>query len=224
MLCGCSISHSRVVSGPHNRVCYELRAKPDSGEMDSLNIAERDAFMRGRKLVAVISDAASTGISLHASCTAANQRRRVHITVELPFSADKCIQQLGRTHRSNQASAPLYMLAVTELGGEVRFASAVARRLQSMGALTRGDRAAASGLDLRAYNLDSPLGQRALKTMGEAILGDASQLPRGVDVATLLDSCDLSSLPVQEGVVGIGWHTEEPTLHSCNRSMATPCR
>lgn len=74
--------HSRVVRTSNGRVCYELRAKPDSGDMDSLNIAERDAFMRGRKLVAVISDAASTGISLHASRTAINQRRRVHITVE----------------------------------------------------------------------------------------------------------------------------------------------
>ena len=51
---------------PGDRPVYKLRAKPDSAELDSLNVRETEAFMSGRKLVAIVSDAASTGISLHA--------------------------------------------------------------------------------------------------------------------------------------------------------------
>jgi hypothetical protein len=39
----------------------------------------------------------------------------VHITVEIPFNSSAFVQQLGRTHRSNQVSGPEYIAVITDL-------------------------------------------------------------------------------------------------------------
>ena len=163
----------RLVRSPTGAVTFQLRGAQDD-DVDQVNIIECNRFMKGTKQVAIISDAASTGISLHASNECPNSRRRMHFTMELPWSADKAVQQLGRTHRSNQASGPIYSLVVTDLGGERRFAAAVAKRLQSLGALTKGDRRAAAGQNLHEFDLDNQYGRDSVRKILEAIDGGTS--------------------------------------------------
>lgn len=146
------------------RIEYRKRT-PEGVAMDRANLHEMEQFQQCRKRVAIISDAASTGISLHSSNRAQNKQRRVHVTLELGWSADKQMQTFGRTHRSDQAVPPEYVLLSTELGGEKRFSSTIARRLGSLGALTKGDRGAADTGDLAKYNFETEEGRAALSLL-----------------------------------------------------------
>ena len=168
----------RLVKTAEGKVKYEARNATNAASMEMQNMHEKAQFMDGKKFVAIISEAASQGISLQADKRVKNQRPRVHLTLELPWSADKAVQQLGRTHRSNQSSGPAYKFLLSGVGGEKRFAVAVAKRLESLGALTQGDRRAtvgAQGLGLSSFNMDTVVGKKALDTMLTHIFSDDSE-------------------------------------------------
>ena len=99
-----------------------------------------EEFQAGRARVAVVTTAGSHGLSLHDVGQCDNGVRRAHLLLELPWSAEAFVQQCGRSSRTGQRSAPLYELLVSDVPAESRFSLAVWQRLQSMGALTRGDR------------------------------------------------------------------------------------
>ena len=52
----------------------------------------------------------------------------------------------GCTHRSNQVSAPEYIFLISALSGEQRFASIVAKWLESLGALAHPRRSKSHGV------------------------------------------------------------------------------
>ena len=162
------------VTGRSRRV---LRIADSSGERLALrnrpasaNLAETAAFMAGDKRILVFSMAGGTGRSYHADLGCGNTARRIHYLLEPGWRADQAIQGLGRTHRTHQASAPLFRPVTTDVKGERRFIATIARRLDSLGAITRGQRdsqTAMGGGDATLFrasdNLESPYAKVALR-------------------------------------------------------------
>lgn len=108
-------------------------------------LAETDEFNAGKRRVLVFSQAGGTGRSFHADRRFGNQQKRIHYLVQAGWKADAALQGFGRTHRSNEAQPPEYVLASTDLRGHQRFITTVARRLAQLGSLTAGDRTTAGG-------------------------------------------------------------------------------
>jgi hypothetical protein len=106
--------------------------------------ADVDAFMAGKKRILVFSQAGGTGRSYHADLDAENQEQRVLYCVEPGWSSSKCVQGMGRVHRANQRTEPELVLVTTNLKAQRRFLSTIARRLDQLGALTKGQRQTAS--------------------------------------------------------------------------------
>ena len=154
------------VTGRSRRIVVDMAGRQRiENRSPRTNLAETDAFMRGAKKILIFSDAGGTGRSYHASLSAENQSRRIHYLLEPGWRADAAIQGLGRTHRTHQASAPLFRPVSTDCRGERRFISTIARRLDSLGALTRGQRqTGGQGLFDPRDNLESDYAKEALET------------------------------------------------------------
>ena len=150
---------SRRVVRKGERLAVENRAA-------SANLAETTAFMDDKKSILVFSDAGGTGRSYHADLAARNQRLRIHYLLEPGWKADAAIQGLGRTNRTNQAQPPLFRPIATNVKAEKRFLSTIARRLDTLGAITRGQRqTGGQGLFRPEDNLESPYARDALRQL-----------------------------------------------------------
>lgn len=201
----------RVVQSDDGQVMYESRSEADI-PLEILNIKEKERFMNSEKDIAIISEAASSGISLQSDRRVKNQRRRVHITLELPWSADRAIQQFGRTHRSNQVNAPEYIFLISELAGERRFASIVAKRLESLGALTHGDRRATESRDLSSFNIDNKYGRMALESAMKTMMGYEHPI-----VPPPEDYKGDFFADIQNALVGVGMILREDSIYQLDK-------
>jgi predicted RNA methylase len=148
---------SRRIVKRGDRLCVESRPA-------SANFAETSAFMDDEKRILVFSDAGGTGRSYHADLACKNQRRRIHYLLEPGWRADAAIQGLGRSNRTNQKQPPVFRPVATDVKGEKRFLSTIARRLDTLGAITRGQRqTGGQGLFRADDNLESPYAKAALR-------------------------------------------------------------
>jgi hypothetical protein len=172
----------RETKGGRERLALQKRS-------GSANLAETQAFMDDQKRILVFSEAGGTGRSYHADLNARNQRLRVHYLLEAGWKADSAIQGLGRSNRTNQAQPPLFRPVTTNVKGEKRFLSTIARRLDSLGALTRGQRqTGGQGLFREEDNLESPYAKAALRQLYHALYGGQ------------LDCCSLKDFEAYTGL------------------------
>ncbi len=128
------------------------------------NLDEARAFMDNEKGALVFSEAGGTGRSYHADRSVRNQRQRYHYLAEAGWRADTAIQGLGRTNRTNQAQPPIFRAVTSNIRAGKRFISTIARRLDSMGAITKGQRqTGGAGLFRPEDNLEGTYARAALR-------------------------------------------------------------
>ena len=180
------------------------------------NQSEMEAFQDGRKRVLIFSDAGGTGFSFHADKTKKNQQKRIHYMLQPGWNAAKAVQGLGRTNRSNQAHKPHVILVTTDVPGQRRFTSTIARRLEQLGALTQGDRSAQNkGLFNEGDNLEGRQSQiavnRLIPMLSKDILEamnikpqtDRRGRPEEVPVSQFLNRVLALDIDVQRHVFGL---------------------
>src|ERR1700689_2513026 len=154
------------VTGRSRRIVRKGERLVVENRAGAANLAEAQAFMDDAKRILVFSDAGGTGRSYHADLGAKNRRLRVHYLLEAGWKADTAIQGLGRSNRTNQAQPPLFRPVATNVKAEKRFLSTIARRLDTLGAITRGQRqTGGQGFFRPEDNLESPYARDAMRQL-----------------------------------------------------------
>ena len=107
---------------------------------------------------------AAPGAAITPISPAKTSAKRIHYLLEPGWRADAAIQGLGRSNRTNQKQPPVFRPVATDVKGEKRFLSTIARRLDTLGAITRGQRqTGGQGLFRADDNLESPYAKASLR-------------------------------------------------------------
>lgn len=204
------------VTGRSERLVMQdgkLKRQKRSSRASKADIA---SFMDGKKRILIFSEAGGTGASYHADLTRKNQQKRDHILLQPGWRADTAVQGLGRSHRSNQAQAPTYFLIHTNLKGQKRFISTIARRLGQLGALTKGQRQAGeAGVFSATDNLESTEAHEALHDLYRDIQANRVE---SISTAYLADALGLEIIDSQGNVLA----TLPPITQFMNRVLSLP--
>ncbi|WLE00492.1 strawberry notch family protein (plasmid) [Agrobacterium leguminum] len=192
---------------------FAVESRPGSANLD-----ETRAFMDDEKPILIFSEAGGTGRSYHADLGAQNQRLRLHNLLEAGWRADVAIQGLGRSHRTNQAQPPKFRMVATNVKAERRFLSTIARRLDTLGAITRGQRqTGGQGMFRSEDNLESQYARDALRQFYKLVHAG------GIEGCSLekFEAITGLSLTAEEG----GLKDELPPIHTfLNRMLALTIR
>ena len=146
--------------------------------------AEINSFNAGRRRILIFSEKGGTGASYHASNDYENQQKRIHYLFQPGWRASKAMQGLGRTHRSNEAQQPEYVLVTTDVPGQKRFLSTIARRLEQLGALSTGERKSnTQGLFSENDNLEASYVHEGMVRMFKKLInGKYPELPDASEI------------------------------------------
>ncbi|MDW9479049.1 helicase [Sinorhizobium meliloti] len=106
------------------------------------------AFNNGGIDMLVITKAASTGLSLHASEKVRDQRRRRMIELQIPANVVERVQFWGRVNRRGQTSLPAFETLSTGLPSQMRSLAMNNRKVERLSATVSANAATATAMDV----------------------------------------------------------------------------
>jgi hypothetical protein len=125
----------------NSHVTYRRRSGKETGitgRRETIN-----GYNRGDVDGLILNQSGATGISLHASRTYKDQRKRVMIIAQAERNIDTHMQMLGRVHRTGQVRTPAYLQLVADVPAENRPAAVLQQKMASLSASTTSNRKSA---------------------------------------------------------------------------------